>query len=108
MKKLLFLGVFFLGTTMSFANGIKYNMYAAVDNGDVVSLENPLDAFTTEDNIDDICYASCYAEISYEGVYTTTVRSSATAGDCVTAQINCVQDVKRKADLFMSEAQLPQ
>lgn len=107
MKKSLFLAVFLLMTSMSFANVVKDNVYPVIDNGAAASLENLLDTFTTDDSSDDICYASCYAEITYEGEYVTTVRSSATAGDCVTAQTNCLQDVKRKAEAYIAAALVP-
>jgi len=105
MKKSLFLAVFLLMTSMSFANVVKDKLYTAVDNGAAASLENPLDTFTTEDSIDDSCSASCYAEIYYLGELRTTVFASTTAGDCVTAITNCLQEAKVKAEKYIAAAE---
>lgn len=105
MKKSLFLAVFLLMTSMSFANVVKDNVYPVIDNGAAASLENLLDTFTTDDSSDDICSASCYAEIYYLGELRTTVFASATAGDCVTAQTNCLQEAKAKAEKYIAAAE---
>jgi hypothetical protein len=105
MKKCLFLTVFLLMTSMSFANVIKDKLYIAVDNGAAASLQKTIDTFTTEESIDDSCSVSCYGDIYYNGVYKTTVFASATAGDCVTAQTNCLQEAKAKAEKYIAAAE---
>ena len=106
MKKCLFLTVFFLVTAMSFANVVKDKLYTVVDNGAIVSLQKTIDTFTTEESIDDSCSASCYGDIYFNGVYRTTVFASATAGDCVTAQTNCLQEANAKAQTYIAEAEI--
>ena len=69
MKKSLFLAVFLLMTTMSFANVVKDKLYTAVDNEAVASLQKTMDIFATEQSIDDNCSASCYGDIYYRWVY---------------------------------------
>lgn len=54
------------------------------------------------DTVDESCTASCYANITYEGEYVTTVYSSSTAADCATAQISCLSSVSRKARAFVA------
>ena len=105
MKKSLFLAVFLLMTSMSFANVVKDKLYTAVNNEAVASLQKTIDIFTTEESIDDICSASCYAEIYYLGELRTTVFASATAGDRVTAQTNCLQEAKAKAEKYIAAAE---
>jgi hypothetical protein len=90
---------------MSFANVVKGKLYTVLDNEAVASLQKIMDIFTTDDSIDDSCSVSCYGDIYYRGVYQTTVFASASAGDCVTAQTNCLQKANTKALSYIAAAE---
>ncbi|MBG6060359.1 hypothetical protein IWX83_000122 [Flavobacterium sp. CG_9.1] len=105
MKKSLFSAVFLLVTSMSFANEVKDKSSTAVDDGAVASSKKTVETLTTIKNDEDICSVSCYAEIYYLGELRTTVFSSATAGDCITAQTDCFQKAQKKADAYIAAAE---
>lgn len=104
MKKSLFLAAFLLVTAMSFANVVKDKLYPSVNNVSITSVQKSEDTFKIEDS----CSASCWGDIYYNGEYKTSVFASATAGDCVTAQTDCLQKANAKAQKYMAEAESQQ
>ena len=105
MKKCVISAVFFLVTSMSFANVVEDKLNKVVDNGAVASVQITIDESAAQENIDDTCSVSCYGDIYYLGVYQTTVFASASAGDCVTAQTNCLQKANTKALSYIAAAE---
>lgn len=104
MKNKLFLIVFFLISSISFARTAEDQVYlvSVQENGTTFKIK--LETLMSSESNEDICSVSCYAEIYYNGELRTNLFSSATASDCVTATTDCLVKAKKKADTYIAEA----
>jgi hypothetical protein len=90
---------------------VSFYSFANVEKESVVvpfNIESKVFTSYTTENVDNVVIkyefdaATFYAAIYYKGEYVTTVYSYATGTSSFDAQLNCLQDVNRKAQSFIS------